>query len=858
MKETKMLGAVTIIMAVFASCTNNDFSDLKDGEKVSLIGKTVSMPVTRTQIDGNAQDGHTHILWSTGDKLGVFGSTTVNTVFTGTHTEPVETSEFTGMMETGDTPQYAYYPYREDAADLHAVPVNVGEQAYTDFTSISEVDVKVGTFVSETDGKRRFLFQPMLAFLRIEVDINGMKGVATTEKLRSIHLEEPENSDDDYEPWGGGFTMDLANPGKGLVPTDGEAFTGIAVTLPNEPILTGKVVVYAALAPALKTGQVLQIYLTTDKHWIGFKVTMQRDLMAGRCYDVPLHLAHIQPENELTVEELPAEGGLLEAGALQNFSFGISDNAGKLLANEAYYNGNKTTTHRVTTKKLTITEGGESGEVNGCIPYLYDFKLKPTFTVTDGLKVYVNGTEQTSGVSEQDFSSPVTYTVKDMEGNTRDYVVTLTNTGLPVVVLTSDGTGGMPFLHTNVPLKTTDFVETHKIAIYDVLHPENNLAEAACGFRIRGNSTSNFPKKPLAVKLAKKASVLGMPKHKRWCLLASWIDRSLIRNGVAFDIANKTSDAFAATENKGIGWNPHGKNVELVLNGVHVGSYYLCEQIKIDENRVAVQDGFEDQTAPTTDNCGYLLEFDDNYDEPNKMHTSYCNLPLMSKDVITDNTIWNYISGWVQDIENKLWSGNYTAAYEKLDINSVADYWIVQELTMNNEYRHPKSVYMVKDGAGKLCAGPVWDFDYQTFPNIAEINKINKGFGKPSLGFDINTQLYTKYSYKGGYDGDAPYMWYPLLMKDANFKARVKQRWMTLYPVLQGVTATIDRLGGECKLSDKYNQEIWPIESKERTGYSWYIDYSGDERMEYDALIENFKTVYLARLNAMNSFISKW
>ena len=72
------------------------------------------------------------------------------------------------------------------------------------------------------------------------------------------------------------------------------------------------------------------------------------------------------------------------------------------------------------------------------------------------------------------------------------------------------------------------------------------------------------------------------------------------------------------------------------------------------------------------------------------------------------------------------------------------------------------------------------------------------------------------------------------------------------------MTATIDRLGGECKLSDKYNQEIWPIESKERTGYSWYIDYSGDERMEYDALIENFKTVYLARLNAMNSFISKW
>ena len=481
----------------------------------------------------------------------------------------------------------------------------------------------------------------------------------------------------------------------------------------------------------------------------------------------------------------------------------------------------------------------------------------PTFTVTEGATVTVDGAEQTSGVSAQDFRSPVTYTVT-AGGMSRDYVVTVTNTGLPVVVMTGNSGGSVQFLDMTVPAKSADFTETDRIAIYE--NGVASLAEMNCGFRLRGNSTSNFPKKPLAIKLASKTEVLGMKKHKRWCLLANWIDRSLMRNGVAFDIADKVRAAFSGTDAPGLPWQPHGKSVELVLNGVHVGNYFLCEQIKIDKNRLAIQDGFEDVVkdggTATTANCGYLLEFDDNYDEYNKFRTSYCNLPCQSKDVITDNTIWNYVKNWVQDIETKLHDGNYTGAYEKLDINSVADYWIVQELTMNNEYRHPKSVYMYKDGTGKLCAGPVWDFDYQTFPNIENINAINRGYGHSNLSFGTNTLLYTQYSYTGGNDGDAPYMWYPQLFGDATFRATVKSRWQTLYPVLQGVTATIDRLGEANRLSDTYNQRIWPIESRERTGYGWYIDFSGDERLDYDKVIENMKACYTERLNNMNTAIN--
>jgi hypothetical protein len=54
--------------------------------------------------------------------------------------------------------------------------------------------------------------------------------------------------------------------------------------------------------------------------------------------------------------------------------------------------------------------------------------LVATFTTT-GASVTVAGTPQTSGVSANDFSSPVTYTVRAADGSTQAYLVTVTGIG---------------------------------------------------------------------------------------------------------------------------------------------------------------------------------------------------------------------------------------------------------------------------------------------------------------------------------------------------------------------------------------------------------------------------------------------
>ena len=350
-----------------------------------------------------------------------------------------------------------------------------------------------------------------------------------------------------------------------------------------------------------------------------------------------------------------------------------------------------------------------------------------------------------------------------------------------------------------------------------------------------------------------------MPTDKRWELLANWMDRTMLRNAVALDVAQRTEKALS----DGLGWNPRGVNVELVINGRHVGNYFLVEKIKIDGDRINIHDCYEDvvddgNTNPTVADCGYLLEFDDAMDEVNCFRTGR-GLPVMFKDEVPENgTLFNAVKDKIEYIEANLGAGNYAAAYEQLDINSVIDYFLVQELVFNNEYKHPKSVYMYMDGDNKLTAGPVWDFDWQTFIIPDQV----RAYGGAYIDQLRNTDewLYagsklaqrewpwSEYDYKN----DMPYMWYPLLFKDATFRAKVQERWNSIYPALLGVTEEIDRLAEQNRVSDRFNFAMWPTRSLKDALSS---AFNGDEEMTFDQAIQSMKKAYTDRLEWMNSQI---
>lgn len=828
------------------SCQEEELIKNSSNGNVTILARMDDGIQTRTCVDNSSSGDTSGILWSPKDQIGVYGDKgTKNALFEAANTGNVAEAEFNGTLASGEYPTYAYYPYGADNATSEVTSLNGNlklEQTFDLTTGKLEGDYKVGTPTFKTyEGRYEFEFKHLFSLLRFDIDATGT--ALEGDKLEKIILTLPEG-----RRLGGEFTFDATSK---AVTWTGDATGANELTmvwsdmpdLANGKSYTG----YITCAPDIRQGDEIKIIILTQKFKAEFTRTALVDFAANTCYTFPLSLENYEGDMEVTNRPV-----------FTSFSFEAKNNVGKILDKKLVFNGNATRPVDSASEELIVD--GET--ITGCIPYLYNFNLKPTFAVNDGTTVKIDGVEQTSGVSEVDFSNPVVYTLSNGK-ETKTFTVVVTNSGLPVVVLTQSGGGSESWEEAgiNVRSKDADWVKTDKMAVYNA-DGSVDMKEALCGIRLRGNSTQKFPKKPFAIKLVSKASVLGMPKHKRWVLLANWMDRTMLRNAVAFEVAHQTENAYA----DGLGWNPHGYSVEVVMDGRHVGNYYLCEQIKIDGDRVDIKDCIEDiigdgNASPTMADCGYLLEFDDNYDEVDKFRTGR-GLPCMFKDEVSkySSDIYNQVKARIEAVESNLEAGNYEAAYNDLDINSVIDYFFVQELTFNDEYKHPKSVYMLIDGVGKLTAGPVWDFDWQTFINYDKVQAMNSKYGGTYSCRNTNEWLYGKsrlaeWHIIGGYDyeNDMPYMWYPLLFKDANFRARVQERWAVIYPQLLSVVAKIDEFAALNKVSEQFNYAMWPLVGlKNSVGSA----FNGDEDMSFDEAIATMKQAYTERLEWMNSSIT--
>ncbi|MBQ3904840.1 MAG: CotH kinase family protein, partial [Eubacterium sp.] len=95
----------------------------------------------------------------------------------------------------------------------------------------------------------------------------------------------------------------------------------------------------------------------------------------------------------------------------------------------------------------------------------------------------------------------------------------------------------------------------------------------------RGNASWNevTGKKPYNIKLAESASLQGMPKAKKWSLIANddGTDPSLLKNQIIYDFSDYV----------GIPYQVHSKPVDLYVNQQYFGCYQLTERVQIKSNR---------------------------------------------------------------------------------------------------------------------------------------------------------------------------------------------------------------------------------------------------------------------------------
>ncbi len=224
-----------------------------------------------------------------------------------------------------------------------------------------------------------------------------------------------------------------------------------------------------------------------------------------------------------------------------------------------------------------------------------------------------------------------------------------------------------------------------------------------CEVRGRGNSSWTWDyrsKNPFRIKFPKKKkqSPFNLTEDRQWVFIANKQSGSMTSNSIAQKIAAMV-DAEALC---------HMIPVDVYINGHYRGSYCFTEKIGIADNSVAIDES-----------TGCLLELDDYYDEAFKFKDTTYDLPVNVKDpdfseddderIVTFEDIYNSFNSLTATLEA---GGNIA---NKIDMESWAKFWLVNDLVRNVETHHPKSCYIFNEdpaGGEKWKFGPAWDFDW--------------------------------------------------------------------------------------------------------------------------------------------------
>ena len=885
-----------------------------------------AVPEIPVEVDGfagtrsvvNETSSGIEMLWGTSESIGVYGSNLTNAKFVGTNKyyEQASTSFKGGSLFS--SPKYAYYPYREDNASNPMTEVR-GEipqiQYFSTVHKKMNTDYKIGVYASRTLTSYKFTFSHILTFLRFIVNADGT--ALQGDKIQQITLTVTDANGNPRQVIGK-FTFDLTKSATEAItnwdaPENGS--NKLTLVWSNTPELKAGTThtAYLSSAPKVVAGDILNWEIRTDKHIATFTRTSKAAYKPNGLVKYTLTLANYTdmvvkdiPQN--VPEEDPEEDDIL-AGltnatpVLNSLKFTVENNPGKILSRKFTHNSSFTvTTSTVKEEVCAIDQANKKIQLN--LPYLNNRKLVPTFEIPEGTALIYEGGVIENGVTEIDFAQYKQIAVINGNGEGVIYDIEFTNTGLPVVVI-NQATGvtstesdseyskasaawykatGAKWQPKESDWEMTEGIDNFMIYNADgtpALADKNGAiveAPVLASTRVRGNVTQQMPKKPFAVKLDKKHAITitnadgtksVMPAHKRWVLLANWKDRTLMRNAVAFGIA----DVFQNTLSGGMEWNPSGQFVELVYNGVHVGTYYLCEQIKIDGNRLDINEPLDDEDNPYTGDpevFGYLMESDDGYDEAWKFTTANY-VPFLLKDDANADML-TYAQNFVRGIEDQLYNGSYSAAYEKMDLASFVDFWLIQELMMNSETSHPKSCYSYINN-GKMYAGPLWDFDWNTLPVSSSYSENGYAFGESMLEDAVAStgwfSSYKCYHKKSGYpsapdnEGDKTYLWYPMLVKDATFKALAAERWNAVKGAVQAYVDTqIPIMEAQIAASEAENNKMWPVDSgssawgsKRYSTYGIGGGFCGDEAKSFSDAVDAMQSTLNSRISGM-SYVS--
>lgn len=248
-------------------------------------------------------------------------------------------------------------------------------------------------------------------------------------------------------------------------------------------------------------------------------------------------------------------------------------------------------------------------------------------------------------------------------------------------------------------------------------HPSDQAALVTeTEIRIRGHASRYFEKSPYQLKFVNEkgedapAQVMGMSAHNEWVLYGPYLDKSLVRNYMWYNISGEIME-----------WAPNVRYCEVILNGEYRGLYLMIETITDGENcRLNLSD-----SEQNTKISGYLLRGDrtteenlgsirDIYSYLERMLTLRTDILIRyPKRANLTEEMRQKIELDYAEFEKALYSYDYDTDeygyWNYIDVGSFVDYFLINEFSINADAGR-YSTYIYKDMSGKYKMA-VWDFN---------------------------------------------------------------------------------------------------------------------------------------------------
>ena len=404
----------------------------------------------------------------------------------------------------------------------------------------------------------------------------------------------------------------------------------------------------------------------------------------------------------------------------------------------------------------------------------------------------LDGARLSDGMSCGGFALDTPYLLTDGEGGSLGSVTFVRSAGVPSIYI-DVASGSMDYIH-----EDQDNSESGSIRVYraDGSADYSGRIDSING---RGQSTWSAAKKPYSVTLAGGADLLGMGKAEKWILLANAFDPSHLRNKIVLDVSETVGPPFT----------PECRWADLYLNGEYAGLYLLTERNEVATGRVDIsRDGSflvsKDWESRLINRKRIYITTDSNA----ALRVIYSDISLGDLEKTWQSAENAILSPeGVDPVTGKGWQ-------ELIDLDSWARRFLIEEV-FGNVDAGVRSQAFFRDGAeGKICAGPVWDYDLTMGSTVA--------WQKPSPAMF--------YAHIENIWGSG---WYAALYQKDAFYQRVTELYESEFrPQLQAaVNGGIDRYAAEISGAAEMNRLRWnakdPLE--ETRGIVQYLT----ERMAY-------------------------